>query len=242
MKVFVFTDNRAIYAGLKTSLEESNPETVEFFCSEASKDLFSPEICAGHIAPLSIRNNLQKLIQYDIGFSCHSKQIFPPQLVRKVRCINVHPGFNPYNRGWYPQVFSLINKLPAGVTIHEMDADIDHGPIICQERIEIFDWDTSLTVYERLLAKEIDLVIRWLPLLLTGRYIANPPVEEGNYNSKDDFASMREVDLEKTVSFREAIDFLRAMSHPPYFNVFYRSGHNKVWIRLEVRFDCEDCD
>lgn len=26
---------------------------------------------------------------------------------------------------------------------------------------------------------------------------------------------MREVDLEKTVTFSEAMDFLRAMSHPP---------------------------
>lgn len=63
----------------------------------------------------------------DIVFSLHCKQIFPQSLVEAVTCINVHPGYNPYNRGWYPQVFSIMNGLPAGVTIHKMDDKVDHG-------------------------------------------------------------------------------------------------------------------
>ena len=51
--------------------------------------------------------------------------MFPVDMVRNYRCINVHPGLNPYNRGWFPQTFSLVNHFPVGVTIHEMDAHLD---------------------------------------------------------------------------------------------------------------------
>lgn len=237
MRIFVFTDNNVIYSRLRPALQSHGPKKLDFFCSEASRKLFEKEISIGAVTPLTIRNNLEMLIDYDIGFSCHSKQIFPALLVQKVRSINIHPGYNPYNRGWYPQVFSLINRLPVGVTIHEMDSEIDHGPIICQEKIEIYDWDTSLTIYDRLLDGEVALFVRWLPIILSGEYTAKPPIEEGNYNSKKDFADMCEVDLERTVTFREAINFLRAMSHPPYFNAFYKSGSDKVLIRLEVKHD-----
>jgi methionyl-tRNA formyltransferase len=202
--------------------------------------LFDREIRAGEIAPFSVRNSWRALSDHELGISCHSKQIFPASLVQKVRCINIHPGFNPYNRGWYPQVYSLINKLPLGVTIHEMDPKIDHGPIICQVRVEVYDWDTSLTVYQRLLQKEVDLVLKWLPVILTGEYTATSPVEEGNYNSKADFENICEIDLAKAVTFKEAIDFLRAMSHAPYFNAFYKSGAKKVWIRVDLSLDSGD--
>lgn len=70
---------------------------------------------------------------YDLVFSLHCKQIFPKKLVDEVTCINFHPGFNPFNRGWYPQSFSIINGMPAGATIHKMDENVDSGEIIAQK-------------------------------------------------------------------------------------------------------------
>jgi methionyl-tRNA formyltransferase len=74
-----------------------------------------------------------------------------------MRCINIHPGLNPYNRGWYPQVFAINNGLPHGATIHEMDDKIDHGDIIYQKSVDIKLSDTSKTLYERVLDTEIFL-------------------------------------------------------------------------------------
>ncbi len=72
--------------------------------------------------------------KYILFISLHCKQIFPQRLTDNYRCINIHPGYNPYNRGWFPQVFSILNKNTAGVTIHEIDQELDHGPIIYQEK------------------------------------------------------------------------------------------------------------
>jgi dTDP-4-amino-4,6-dideoxyglucose formyltransferase len=231
---FVVADNAIVYQRMRPAFESAAAK-VSFFCSRDSAGTFAQAIAAGDVTPIELRRDWERLRGYDVGFSCHSKQIFPAPLVRDVRCINVHPGLNPYNRGWYPQVFSLINKLPLGVTIHEMDAEIDHGPIVCQSSVEIDEGDTSETVYQRLLDAEIRLFTEWLPALLRGDYTAVAPAAEGNYNSRADFEKLCEIDLDKRVTFREAIDFLRATSHRPHFNAFYRSAGGRVFVRLEVQ-------
>jgi methionyl-tRNA formyltransferase len=71
-------------------------------------------------------NHIIEIIEkYQLVFSLHCKQIFPSELISNVKCINVHPGYNPLNRGWYPQVFSIIYDLPIGATIHEIDEVVD---------------------------------------------------------------------------------------------------------------------
>ena len=57
------------------------------------------------IKPLKVKENIDFLInEYDLIISLHCKQLFPSSLVEKVKCINIHPGLNPNNRGWFPQV------------------------------------------------------------------------------------------------------------------------------------------
>ncbi len=145
--------------------------------------------------------------EYDLVFSLHCKQLFPSDIVNNVRCINVHPGLNPHNRGWFPQVFSIINKLPIGVTIHEMDEELDHGPIIVQKELVIKIWETSYDVYKRIQELEIELIKENLLRIINNNYKAFLPVSEGNINLKKDFNELCEIDLDKKVSYREAIDF-----------------------------------
>lgn len=105
---------------------------------------------------------------YDLIISLHCYQRFPSFLVQKVECINIHPGLNPYNRGWYPHVFSIVNKLPLGATIHEIDEDIDHGAIIAQHEVSLYSWDTSLTAYDRVVEAELSLIKENLIRLVWG--------------------------------------------------------------------------
>jgi hypothetical protein len=56
-----------------------------------------------------VSKNIDDLCRsYDVIISWHCRQIFPKELIERVRCINIHPGFNPYNRGYFPHVFSDI--------------------------------------------------------------------------------------------------------------------------------------
>jgi phosphoribosylglycinamide formyltransferase-1 len=80
------------------------------------------------------------------------------------RCINVHPALLPAfgGRGCYgPRVHEAV--LEAGVkvtgaTVHFVDAEYDHGPIILQEAVPVRDDDTPQTLAQRVQAAERRLV------------------------------------------------------------------------------------
>src|SRR3989344_3288025 len=58
-------------------------------------------------------------------------------------CLNIHPAYLPYNRGAYPNVWSIIDTTPAGVTIHYIDEAVDTGGIVAQAEIEVLPIDTG---------------------------------------------------------------------------------------------------
>ena len=173
---------------------------------------------------------------YDLFLSLHCKQLFPEELVNEHLCINVHPGYNPYNRGWFPQVFGIMNKLPIGVTIHRMDAELDHGPILWQQKLELRADDTSKDIYNRILALEMELIEEHLEDLLSGNYTMTPMPGEGNINYKQDFDSLCAIDMEKPATYGEVIDFLRAMTFAPYNNAyFYDTDGKKVYVGITLK-------
>jgi methionyl-tRNA formyltransferase len=176
--------------------------------------------------------------KYDLVISAHCKQIFPEKLVNGVRCINIHPGFNPYNRGWYPQVFSIVNKKPIGCTIHIMDAEIDHGDVIYQKEIKVNSWDTSLDVYKRVIDAEKQLINKHLLDLVSENYECKKLEDDGNYNGIKDFNKLTSLDLSSNGTLREHIDLLRALTHGNFGNAFFvDDGGNKVFVRLFLESD-----
>jgi len=236
-KFFVVVDNKFIYEQF-TKIFQKKGFLVDYYCSPKSDKIFQEEIKSNKIVPIVLKHNDRHLIDggYVLGMSCHSKQVFPRELVTSLRCINIHPGFNPYNRGWFPQVFSIINKLPIGVTIHIMDEEIDHGEIIVQEKMEIYSDDRSIDVYKRILNKEIELLERYIDDIISNRYTATQPLQEGNYNSIQDYHNICKIDLTQEVTMKEAIDYLRAMTHPPYENSYFIDENgDKIFISLNLK-------
>jgi methionyl-tRNA formyltransferase len=191
------------------------------------------------IPRINSRSQFQELIErYTLILSIHCKQVFPPALVKAVRCVNVHPGYNPFNRGWFPHVFSIINGLKAGVTIHEMDELIDHGPIIVQKEYLIKPWDTSGSVYEAIMSIEKDLVLACYPMIRDGRYETVTPSPEGNINSRKDFDDLREIDLKRRGTYGEFLNHLRALTHGSYRNAFFVDDTGgRVFVRISLEPD-----
>lgn len=210
--------------------------TLTVHCSPGSENeltKISPKVTG-----LSVKENSTSIAEgFDLIISYHCRQLFPGDVVNKVRCINIHPGFNPYNKGWYPGVFSISNGLPAGATIHEIDEKIDNGPIIAQKQIEVLPEDTSGTVYPKIIQAEYDLLDEWFMPMLTGKYTTFLPKEKGNLNYKKDYYAFQKLDLEETVKTEDLINKLRALTHAPYQNAYYideKTG-DKVYVSIEVK-------
>jgi methionyl-tRNA formyltransferase len=194
---------------------------------------------------IDARRDIDRIIRdYGLVISIHCRQFFPASLVNAVRCVNVHPGFNPSNRGWFPQIFSLINGKPAGVTIHEMDEQLDHGPIIVQEEVQLRRWDTSGSAYRRIMLAERRLLMANFPMIRDGTYETYSP-GEGNLNTKEDFERLKRIDLNETGTFADFLNRLRALTHNEVRNAYFDDDSGqKVFVRVilepEKQFDQDD--
>jgi methionyl-tRNA formyltransferase len=78
--------------------------------------------------------------QFDFFVVFAYGKIIPPHLLflPRFKTINAHPSLLPKLRGASPIRSALLHDLSAvGVTIIEMDEELDHGPILLQEKVEL---------------------------------------------------------------------------------------------------------
>jgi len=232
MKILILTDN-SLSHDLGNSLREKYGG-IEIFQSPNGRLTDVPR--------LNIKESTAHVIEnYGLVISIHCKQLFPEVLVRCVRCVNVHPGYNPHNRGWFPQVFSILNGLPMGVTIHEIDDELDHGPIIAQREYVMKSWDTSGSIYSRIMNIEREMVLEHFESIVEGSYSTHSPPIEGNLNLKRDFDELRELNMDQEGTFRDFLNQLRALTHNEFRNAFFiDEAGEKVFVRVVLEHDKSD--
>jgi phosphoribosylglycinamide formyltransferase-1 len=82
------------------------------------------------------------------------------------RIINVHPALLPSFPGLEAQKQALDHGVKVtGCTVHFVDRDVDHGPIILQTPVAIRDDDTAETLSTRILREEHRILPEALRLL-----------------------------------------------------------------------------
>lgn len=238
-KLLVVSDNSALTSFFQELIKKETLKTPVWVDYAYSCRNSNPaDLIALGASPVDLKSPaaIASVVEnYHLIFSLHCKQIFPACIVNKIECVNLHPGLNPYNRGWYPQVFSIVNKKPIGATLHFMDEQVDHGLIISQEEIKVNEWDTSLDVYERVFEAEKRILKSHLGSILSGTATAYKAKLEGNYNSISDFRNLCELDINSVATMKEHIDLLRALTHGDFLNAYYLDGEgNKIFIKIEM--------
>ncbi len=148
--------------------------------------------------------------------------------------VNLHPSYLPFNRGQFPNVWSIVEKTPAGVTLHYIDEQVDTGDIIAQSRVDVEPTDTGLTLYRRLELAAIDLFKSAWPHLSAGATVRVPQQGCGTCHRTRDVDRIDRIDLEKAYPARELIDILRARTFPPYKGAFFEENGRRVYLRLEL--------
>lgn len=129
---------------------------LRFFLFYASQLVFSRlfrvsvrDVLSKHVARVRtgpIRINAKESIdeikshEPDIIISLASNQIFHDQLLQvpKRACLNLHTAMLPKYRGLMPLFWAMANgDEEIGVTVFEMDAGLDSGPIIQQAEVPV---------------------------------------------------------------------------------------------------------
>lgn len=240
MNILVISDNHRLSTYFMSLASETLSDCVIDLCYSARNKSPAAMINLGALAvDLSNQQKITEISKrYSLILSLHCKQIFPSTLVTNVRCVNIHPGFNPTNKGWFPQVFGIINGDVCGVTIHEMNSDVDAGPIIVQQKVHVNEWDTSLEVYERCIDLEQSLLADWLIRIVSGNYEAFQPTSEGNYNGIADFRSLCQIDMGHMGTLRDHINLLRALSHGDFENAWFRATDGRrIYVNISLKLD-----
>lgn len=85
------------------------------------------------------------------------------------RVLNTHPSLLPA----FPGAHGVRDALEHGVkltgcTVHLVDEQMDHGPIVAQRAVEVRDDDTEASLHERIKAVEHELLPACVSLLCRG--------------------------------------------------------------------------
>lgn len=97
--------------------------------------------------------------------------------VPSLGAVNIHSSLLPKYRGVHPASWALIDgKSRTGVTIHQIDAGIDTGDVLLQERVKIEDSDDIGSLVVKLNAVSAILAVQLLDKIArTGRLPAARP-------------------------------------------------------------------
>jgi methionyl-tRNA formyltransferase len=92
---------------------------------------------------------------------------------------NLHASLLPNYRGAAPIHWAIINgEKETGVTTFFLKHEIDTGSILFQEKEKINDDDTVGTLYERLMHKGANLVLKTVKAIESGNYSSIPQPEK----------------------------------------------------------------
>ena len=93
----------------------------------------------------------------------------------RLGCVNVHASLLPRWRGAAPiQRALLAGDAETGVTIMQMEAGLDTGPMLAAEALPIGPQATAATLHDDLAALRARLLVTTLPALAAGRAAAIP--------------------------------------------------------------------
>jgi methionyl-tRNA formyltransferase len=155
-------------------------------------------------------------------------------------CINLHPAYLPYNRGAYPNVWSIIDGTPAGSTLHYLNEGVDSGDIISRKEVTIDITDTGKTLYHKLEAVSIALFKESWSQLILGTIMPQPQKnEDGSYHKVADVEKIDFVDPDHQYRAIDLINIIRARTFPPYKGAYIVHDGEKIYLRIQLFKDNE---
>jgi methionyl-tRNA formyltransferase len=153
------------------------PSGIKRLALELGLEVFQPERIKDEAAQARIRQagaDVMVVVAYG--------QILPASLLDAPRLgtLNVHASLLPRHRGPAPIEWSILSgDTETGVTIMQMDAGVDTGPILAQARVPVAGDATAGRLEDQLAELGGRLMVRSLDDLGHGRITPVPQLEEG---------------------------------------------------------------
>jgi methionyl-tRNA formyltransferase len=156
--------------------------------------------------------------------------------------INLHPSLLPYNRGMNPYYWCIVDGTPAGVSIHWIDEQVDHGSILFQRELDVPITETGEHLYQRAAEAMIDLFTLNYDRMAKLEVDAHPqPAVQGKAHRARDMAEHSRIDLNRIYRAGDLINILRARTFTNGDSAhFYHQGRKyNIRVAIEDAGECE---
>jgi methionyl-tRNA formyltransferase len=131
--------------------------------------------------------------RYDFLISGGYRYIISASMLRhfpKGRAINLHISLLPWNRGAHPNLWSIYDKTPSGVTIHCLEDGIDTGDIMFQRRVILTPGHTLRSSYDYLHGEVQKLFMEHWDEIRSGQCTFTPQPPGGSFHHQKDLEKL----------------------------------------------------
>jgi methionyl-tRNA formyltransferase len=148
-------------------------------------------------------------------------------------CINVHASLLPKYRGAAPINWAIANgERETGVTIMQMDAGMDTGPMLARRSISIGDEETAPELSARLAQVGADLLSETLPRVELGEVAPEP--QDESQASYAPILKRENGNIGWTLNAGEIANRVRAFQPWPGTYTGFRGGRLILWRGREA--------
>ena len=157
--------------------------------------------------------------------------------------LNIHPSLLPHYRGASPLPTAILGDTKkTGVTIMQLDSEMDHGPIVAQKEIEILHWPTYEEFEEMMAIVGAHLLVQVLPDWIAGTIKAKPQDHsKATYTKKisktDGLIEFTRDELKNTSTIppEKAYEIFRKIqAFHEWPQVYFFIEHNGTKIRVKI--------
>jgi methionyl-tRNA formyltransferase len=126
-----------------------------------------------------LEKQIELIISYNYRFIIGTEVLNSPGLL----ALNLHTSLLPHNRGAHPVLWSILERTPLGVTIHQVDSGIDTGPILFQKELTLSNYEKTLRqVYDEVNEELVKLFCTNWQNVLAGHFQFQSQIGTGTYH------------------------------------------------------------
>lgn len=153
------------------------------------------------------------------------------------KIFNLHPSLLPQYRGCSSLTWAMINgENKCGFSYHYIDKGCDTGNIIIQKEIKIEDFDTQLTLYNRVMFESMNYFLEVVELVKNNVKGRKQEGLSSQYKRGCPFNGI----LSDSMDFDMKERFVRAMCYPPYPAARYNGKEITSYKQIISIFDNEN--
>lgn len=192
--------------------------------------------------PSKIKNNedvraVFERIAPDVCVVAAYGRILPEWLLRLPRlgCINVHASLLPKYRGAAPINWAIARgERETGITIMQMDAGMDTGPMLARRPVEIAEEQTAPELSARLAEVGAELLSETLPRIERG--LVTPVAQDDSEATYAPILKREDGLIDWQMTAREIANRVRAFQPWPGTFTMFRGARLILWRARETAF------